>query len=127
MGHPVIGGRDPAEQPPSRQGFSVGHWEDENTLVIHTSRINFPYLGSTGIPLSEELSVVERYTLSEDQARLDRCLTVCTLVYAASPALAVSSINFRCLMRRSSSARKILIPDFTTVGSLDFTRSVQAL
>ena len=62
---------DPAEQPPSRQGFSVGHWEDENTLVIHTSRINFPYLGSTGIPLSEELSVVERYTLSEDQARLD--------------------------------------------------------
>ena len=67
---------DPAEQPPSRQGFSTGRWEDDHTLVIHTSRINFPYLGSTGIPLSEAVSVVERYTLSEDQTRLDFRFTV---------------------------------------------------
>jgi len=67
---------DPATQSPTRQGFSVGRWEDENTLLIHTSRINFPYLGSTGIPLSEDVSVVERYTLSEDQARLGFHFTV---------------------------------------------------
>jgi hypothetical protein len=62
---------DPATQPVSPQGYSSGQWEDKNTLVIHTTRINFPYLGMSGIPLSEAVEVVERYTLSEDQARLD--------------------------------------------------------
>ena len=62
---------DPSTQSPSAQGFSVGHWEDRNTLVIHTSRINFPYLSTSGIPLSEAVEVVERYTLSADQTRLD--------------------------------------------------------
>ena len=67
---------DPAAQPPSIQGFSVGRWEDERTLVIHTSRIDSPYLGFTGIPLSGAVEVVERYSLSEDQARLDYHFTV---------------------------------------------------
>jgi hypothetical protein len=67
---------DAGTQPPSAQGFSVGRWETENTLVIHTSRINSPYLGFSGIPLSEAVEVVERYTLSEDQARLDYHFTV---------------------------------------------------
>lgn len=71
----MTGSPDPATQPPSRQGFSVGRWEDENTLVIHTSRINFPYLGFTGIPLSEAVTVEERYTLSDDQTRLDFLFT----------------------------------------------------
>ena len=61
---------DPATQPYSDQGYSAGRWEDERTLVIHTSRINAGYLGFTGIPLSNEIEVVERYTLSEDQTRL---------------------------------------------------------
>ena len=67
---------DPTTQPASRQGFSTGRWEDENTLVIRTSRIDFPYLGMTGIPLSEAVSVIERYTLSQDQTRLDFHITV---------------------------------------------------
>ena len=62
---------DPATQPYSHQGYSVGRWEDDRTLVIHTSRINAGYLGFTGIPLSNEIEVAERYTLSEDQTRLD--------------------------------------------------------
>ena len=77
---------DPATQLPSRQGYSVGLWEDENTLVIHTSRINFPYLGGTGIPLSEDLAVVERYTLSEDQTRLDFHFTVTDPATFTAPA-----------------------------------------
>jgi hypothetical protein len=60
----------PADQPPSRQGFSVGRLLG-NSLVIYTHRIDFPYLGMTGIPLSEELRVIERYRLSDDQSRLD--------------------------------------------------------
>ena len=77
---------DPATQPPSIQGFSVGHWEDENTLVIRTSRINFPYLGTSGIPLSEDAEVVERYTLSEDQTRLDFHFTITDPEFFTEPA-----------------------------------------
>lgn len=62
---------DPAMQPFSDQGYSIGRWEDDRTLVIYTSRINAGYFGFSGIPLSNEIEVVERYTLSEDQARLD--------------------------------------------------------
>jgi hypothetical protein len=60
--------------PPSAQGFSLGRLL-ENTLVIYTNRIDFPILGMTGIPLSERLSVVERYTLSDDQTRLNFRIT----------------------------------------------------
>ena len=68
---------DPATQPGTRLGFSVGRWEDEgSTLVIHTTRMNFPYLSATGIPLSEAVEMIERYTLSDDQARLDFHFTI---------------------------------------------------
>ena len=77
---------DSGTQPPSRQGFSAGHWETENTLVIHTSRIDSPYLGFTGIPLSEDVEVAERYTLSEDQTRLDFHFTVTDLEAFTAPA-----------------------------------------
>ena len=69
--NPAAQPADPVAQPYSQQGYSVGHWEDDRTLVIHTSRINAGYLGFSGIPLSNEVEVVERYTLSEDQTRLD--------------------------------------------------------
>lgn len=66
MGTPPL----PEDHPPSPQGLSVGRLEG-NTLEIHTDRVEFPYLGMTGIPQSKEIRVVERYTLSEDQSRLD--------------------------------------------------------
>lgn len=55
---------------PSSLGYSVGHWEG-NQLVIHTDRINYPYFDDLGTPQSGNLKIVERYTLSEDQTRLD--------------------------------------------------------
>jgi hypothetical protein len=67
---------DPQTQPRSRQGFSVGRWENERTLVIRTTRIDGPNLGFSGIFLSENAEVVERYTLSEDQTRIDFRYTV---------------------------------------------------
>lgn len=60
----------PGDHLPSPQGFSVGRLLG-NSFVIYTHRIDFPYLGMTGIPLGKDLSVVERYTLSDDQTRLD--------------------------------------------------------
>ncbi len=59
---------------PSAQGFSVGRLTDKS-LVIYTHRIDFPYLGMTGVPLSEDLRVVEEYTLSDDQTRVDFRIT----------------------------------------------------
>jgi len=54
----------------SRMGFSVGRWEG-NTLVVETSRIDAPAYDGAGTLQSPEMSVVERFTLSDDQARLE--------------------------------------------------------
>jgi hypothetical protein len=67
---------DPAVVAPSRQGFSVGRWENEDSLVIRTSRIDSPHLGFSGIPLSDDAVVIERYGLSPDQTRLDFRISV---------------------------------------------------
>lgn len=65
-----------AEVSYSRLGYSVGRWEDDRTLVVETSRINYPYFNDRGIPQSEAVEIVERFTLSEDETRLDWAATL---------------------------------------------------
>lgn len=72
-------------QPPGPLGYSVGHWED-NTLVVETKRINWPYFDTQGTPQSEDVRVVERYTLSEDQTRLDQHVTYIDPITFTGPA-----------------------------------------
>ena len=55
---------------PSSLGYSAGHWEG-NELVIYTDKINYPYFDDLGTPQSGNLKIVERYTLSENDTRLD--------------------------------------------------------
>ena len=55
---------------PSSLGYSVGRWEN-NELVIETSHINYPYFDDLGTPQSSDLTIVERYKLSENDTRLD--------------------------------------------------------
>lgn len=81
------GAEDPATQPPSPLGYSVGHWEG-NTLVVDTSRINYPYFNSGGAPQSEAVHVVERFTLSEDQSQLNFQMTIRDSVTFTEPASA---------------------------------------
>lgn len=64
-----------ADVPPSRLGYSVGHWEGD-TLIVETSRIDYPYFNDQGIPQSEDLEIVERFTLSENGTKLDWTATV---------------------------------------------------
>ncbi len=64
-------GVDATEQPFSPLGYSTGHWENDNTLVVETSRINFPYLDLGGYGQSEQVSITERYVLDEADNRLD--------------------------------------------------------
>ncbi len=61
---------DPATQPATPMGYSVGRWEDERTLVVETSRVSFPWYNTAGVPQSENVSMVERFVLREDELRL---------------------------------------------------------
>ena len=60
----------------SRLGYSSGRWEDETTLVIETSGINYPYFHIDGTAQTDAIQITERYSLSDDQTRLDYQLTI---------------------------------------------------
>jgi hypothetical protein len=65
----------PPGEPHSVLGYSVGAWQD-GVLVINTSLVNWPYFDQIGTPLSEHVQIVERYDLSDDQARLEVEITI---------------------------------------------------
>jgi hypothetical protein len=65
----------PPREPHSALGYSVGAWRD-GALVIDTSLVNWPYFDQIGTPLSEDVKIVERYKVSEDQTRLDVEITI---------------------------------------------------
>ncbi len=65
----------PANEPASNLGYSAGVWED-GSLVVRTSRINWPFFDTIGTPQSDSVEVLERFTLSGDQSRLDFHITV---------------------------------------------------
>ena len=59
---------------PSPLGYSIGYWEDTE-LVVATTAVNSLSFRS-GIPLSEDVELVERFSLSPDERRLDYEITV---------------------------------------------------
>ena len=65
----------PRATPDSPYGYSVGRWEG-NTLIVETSHINYPYFDDAGTPQSTGVQVLERYTLSDDETRLDLSMTI---------------------------------------------------
>ena len=67
---------DPEDQPFSHLGYSVGHWENENTLIVDTSRVNFPFMTLGGIGQSEQMTMHERYTLSDDETQIHYKVTL---------------------------------------------------
>jgi len=66
---------DTAGPPASPLGFSTGRWEGR-TLIVSTTQINWPYFDNIGTPQSEDVEMVETFTVSADQTRLDYQLTV---------------------------------------------------
>lgn len=73
------------DQPHSHLGFSVGE-VDGDTLTVETTRVNWPHLHRSGIPISEDARIIELFTLSGDQARLDYHMTVIDPVNFTEPA-----------------------------------------
>jgi hypothetical protein len=60
---------------PSPLGFSVGRWEG-STLVVTTTRIDWPFFSQLGIRQSSGVEIVERFTPTPDGSRLDYEMTV---------------------------------------------------
>ena len=57
----MTGAADPATQPRTPLGYSVGRWEG-TTLVVETSRVSAPHLNANGVPLGSNARLVERFT-----------------------------------------------------------------
>jgi hypothetical protein len=55
----------PRDFKPTRLGFSTGRWEGD-ALVVDTSGTTAGWGPANGIPVSEQLHIVERYTRGED-------------------------------------------------------------
>lgn len=81
----VVGSANPEYPAASHLGYSVGHWEG-NSLIVETSRINYPYFSSGGAPMSEDVTVTERFELSENQTELAYQLTVVDPLTFTEPA-----------------------------------------
>jgi hypothetical protein len=80
----------PPGEPRSVLGYSVGAWRD-GVLVIETSLVNWPYFDQIGTRLGEDARIVERYELSDDQARLDVEITITDPATFAEPAVVRNS------------------------------------
>jgi len=61
----------PEGQPDSLLGYSVGRWEDDRTLAVTTTHMNWGYLDGYGLPMSTAADTVERFVLSRQGDRLD--------------------------------------------------------
>ena len=69
------GGEAPDYLPPARMGYSVGHWE-EDELLISTGHVAPGLLTGGGIAQYGDVSVLERYRLSDDGQALAADVTI---------------------------------------------------
>lgn len=76
--------------PLSILGRSVGRWEG-SVLVVETDRINWSYFNQRGLRQSEAIELIERFSPSEDGARLDYELTVTDSELFTEPAVLTKS------------------------------------
>jgi hypothetical protein len=76
----------PAGTAPSRLGYSVGRWDGKD-LVVTTTHVNWPFFDNIGSPQSEAVEIVERFTLSDDQAQLVFQTTVNDATTFTAPAV----------------------------------------
>ena len=72
--------------PATPLGHSVGHWEDD-TLIVRTTNISWPYYDDVGTPQSEAMQVEERFTLAENGSRLEYVQTAFDPLTFTEPAV----------------------------------------
>ncbi len=76
--------------PATLLGHSVGRW-DGRTLVVETDRISWRYFNQDGLRQSAAIELVERFTPSEDGARLDYELMITDPALFTEPAVLTKS------------------------------------
>ena len=64
------------DTPYGEVGYSTGHWENENTLVMKTTGMNFPAYDQSGLPQHWDAEITERWTIINDGNQLRYELTV---------------------------------------------------
>ena len=69
---------------PSQMGFSRGRFEGE-TLVVETTGIQAQYFDPDGVPQSDRITLVERFTPNADYTQLDYRVRVDDPVYFTEP------------------------------------------
>jgi hypothetical protein len=67
-------------------GYSAGRWEN-GALVVTTTNVSWPYFDNIGTPQSAAVHIVERFSLSADQTRLDFHVTVTDSQTLTAPAV----------------------------------------
>ena len=78
----------PASLAPSRLGYSIGRFEDGGrSLVVETTALNWPYYDTIGTPLTSDVKITERFTLSADQSALTYRQTVTDPATFTEPAV----------------------------------------
>ena len=93
--HMGAGVARPTDVPLSPLGYSVGRWEGK-TLVVDTSRINWPYFDRSGAPQTQNVTINERFTVVPDGSRLDYVMTV------NEPAIARQAVRLERVFRLES-------------------------
>jgi hypothetical protein len=78
----------------TRLGRSTGHWEGD-TLVVATTKIDYPWFNGTGIPLGPNAAIDETFTLSSDGSRIDYTMTVTDPATFTSPVTLRKAWEFR--------------------------------
>ena len=77
---------DPSTQPAGPLGYSFGEWDGE-TLVVTTTRVDWPLSDEVGTPQSPDVRLVERFTPTADGSRLDYELTAHDPVNLTGPSV----------------------------------------
>lgn len=70
---------------PTPMGYSVGQW-DENTLIVSTQAISWPYIDNQGTPQSPDVEIEEQFILSDDGTHMSWLATITDPVNLTEPA-----------------------------------------
>ncbi len=88
---PDAGGQD---SDPTLLGHSVGEWQDD-TLVVTTTGIDYPWFLQRGIPQSEATELVERFTVNDEGSLLTLEMTVTDPAIFTEPAVLKKTWTWR--------------------------------
>ena len=67
--------QDVESLPATKYGYSSGRWAGE-TLEVQTTRVSWPYFDDAGTPQTENVEILEKFSLGTDGTRLEYTMTV---------------------------------------------------